>query len=477
MEYTNHIISPSTGWIILGILSVIWVSLGIYWGRKAKDLEGHMLAGRNVGLALGMATVMATWVTSNTTMLAPQFVLEMGVWGMLAYSTAAIGLLLFAPLAKRIRTLMPKGFTSGDFIRLRYGKSAWYVFLVISIFYSLIWLISMGMAGGILMNAIAGIPYFWGMTIILAVCVTYTLFGGLYAVIGTDYIQSILIMIGIVIVGVGVYKILDFNDIYMDVEKHSPMLLNILFPAALMSIFNNLLFSVGEVFHSNVWWSRTFALRGSVNKKAYLMAGIAWIPIPIAAGYIALSSSSLGINIVRPDMVGAVVSSTLLGPLGAGVVFIVLFSSLASSIDAVLAAISDLITQDIYKKIIRPKATDQELRKFSGIIIVVVGIIAWLVCVPQIGTLASILFFAGPMVGSTIWPILTGLFWKNASRQGAFWGMLLGSTFGLISYFYVGWYTSSLVGAAVSMIVVVACSRWFPDDFNWNILNEAKSNS
>jgi len=477
MQYTEHIISPDTGWIVLSILSVLWVSLGIYWGRKAKDLEGHMLAGRDVGLALGMATVMATWVTSNTTMLAPQFVLEMGVWGMLAYSTAAIGLLLFAFLAKRIRKMMPKGFTSGDFIRLRYGKAAWFIFLIISIFYSLIWLISMGMAGGILMNAIAGIPYFWGTTIILAVCVAYTLFGGLYAVIGTDYIQSLLIMIGIVIVGFGVIQLLDFNEIYMDVEKNSPMLLNFLFPAALMSVFNNLLFSVGEVFHSNVWWSRIFALRESVNKKAYIMAGLAWIPIPIAAGFIALSSSSLGINIIRPDMVGAVVSSTLLGPTGAVIVFIVLFSSLASSIDAVLAAIADLITQDIYKKILRPKATDQELRKFAAIIIVAVGFIAWAAAIPNIGTLASILFLAGPMVGSTIWPILTGLFWKNASKQGAFWGMLLGSACGLISYFFVGWYTSSLVGAAVSMLVVLACRKWFPDDFEWSLLNEAKTDN
>src|SRR5690606_23402738 len=132
----TYFIPPVTGWIILAILSILWVGLGAYWGRKAKNLEGHMLAGRNVGFALGTATVMATWVTSNTTMLAPQFVLEMGVWGMLAYSTAAIGLMLFAPLAQRIRTLMPKGYTSGDFIRLRYGKAAWFIFLFISVFYS-----------------------------------------------------------------------------------------------------------------------------------------------------------------------------------------------------------------------------------------------------------------------------------------------------------------------------------------------------
>src|SRR3546814_6707952 len=128
-----------------------------------------MLSGRKVGLAFGMATVIATWVTSNTTMLAPQFALELGVWGMLAYSTGALGLLLFAPLAKRIRALMPNGYTSGDFIRLRYGKPTWILFLIISIFYGFFWLISMGMAGGILMNAIAGIPYEIGTAVILGV--------------------------------------------------------------------------------------------------------------------------------------------------------------------------------------------------------------------------------------------------------------------------------------------------------------------
>ncbi|MBZ0254788.1 urea transporter, partial [bacterium] len=61
-----------TGWALIALLGLVWIVLGIYWGRKAKSMEGYMLAGRNVGLALGTATAMATWITSNTTMLAPQ---------------------------------------------------------------------------------------------------------------------------------------------------------------------------------------------------------------------------------------------------------------------------------------------------------------------------------------------------------------------------------------------------------------------
>ena len=152
-------------------------------------------------MAFGTATAMATWVTSNTVMLAPVFALEKGVWGMLAYATASFGLFLFAPLALRIRRLMPKGYTSGDFIRLRFGSTAWILFLIITLVYSMAWLVSMGIAGGKLLETLAGVPFGYGMSAILLVCVIYTLFGGMYAVIGTDFIQSVIILIGVLIVG------------------------------------------------------------------------------------------------------------------------------------------------------------------------------------------------------------------------------------------------------------------------------------
>ncbi|HEX7014311.1 MAG TPA: urea transporter [Cyclobacteriaceae bacterium] len=472
MEHQSYIISPADGWIIIAGLSVLWIGLGYYWGRRAKSMDGYMLAGRKVGLALGTATVMATWVTSNTTMLAPQFALELGIWGMIAYSTAALGLLLFAPLAARIRALMPGGYTSGDFIRLRYGKAAWILFLLISIFYGFIWMISMGMAGGILMNAIAGIPYEIGMSVILFVCVAYTLFGGLYAVIGTDYIQSLLILIGVVIIGISVFQIVDFSEIYSDLRTDKPMLINALLPASIMAVFNNLLFGVGEVFHSNVWWSRVFAMTETAGRRAYLIGGLIWLPVPVAAGFIALASGSLGINITRPDMVGPLVAASVLGEAGSIVVFMVFFCSLASSLDSLLASTSDLITQDIYKKMINPGASDARLRKVSSRIVLALGFVAWLVCLPRIGTLADVLFFAGPLVASTIWPIATGLFWRKANTRGAIAGMIAGSVIGMIFYFMVGWYSASLVGAATSMIVVVLFTHLFPGKFEWHKLDE-----
>ncbi len=467
------ILSPSIAGILLVLFSILWVFLGWWWGRNARELDEYMLAGRNVGLALGTATAMATWVTSNTTMVAPQLALQMGLWGMIGYSLGSVGLLLFAPMAARIRRLMPNGYTSGDFIRLRYGNVAWRVFLVISLVYSAGWLVSLGMAGGILIQALSGIPYWIGMSVILGICVIYTLLGGLRAVIGTDFVQTIIIVTGIVILGVMTVRAIGIPDIHQALSADRPELLNLLMPAALMFLFNNLLFGVGEIFHSNVWWSRAFAFKEGVGFKAYFIAGLFWTPIPIAAGFIALAAPALGLNVPRADMVGPLVAAELLGTAGAVLVFIVVFSAPASSLDSLLAATSDLIVEDIYKKHLRPDASKQTLRRAASATTLILGGLTWMVCMLNITTLASLLHFTGALVASTIWPIAAGLYWRRTNPLGAVLSMVLGSVLGLVAYFQIGFYVAALVGAAVSMVVTLLTTWLRPAPFAWSDLKEA----
>ena len=461
------ILEPGTGWLILALFSIGWVWLGWWLGRRARGLEGFMLAGRKVGLALGTATAMATWVTSNTTMAAPQLALQMGVWGMVGYSLGSVGLILFAPLARRIRRLMPHGFTSGDFIRLRYGNMAWRVFLAISLFYGFGWLVSLGMAGGVLINALTGIEYRVGMSVILAVCVAYTLLGGLRAVIGTDFIQTLLILTGIVVLAVLALDKIGIERMHSAVLAERPQLLQLLFPAAIMFLFNNLLFGIGEIFHSNVWWSRAFAFREGVGFKAYLIAGLFWTPVPIVAGFLALTVPALGINVPAADMVGPMVAAELLGAGGAVLVFVVIFSALASSLDSLLAATSDLVLTDIYKGHLRPDASAEQLEKAARWVILGLGLMAWLLCLPRLTTLAELLYFTGAFVASTIWPVAAGLYWRRVNPAGATAAMVLGTTLGLSAYFLIGFYVAALVSAAVSMAIVLLTTWLAPRPFEW----------
>ena len=471
----NPVLSPALAAIILAVFGLLWVGFGYWLGKGNRNLADFMLAGRKVGLALATATAMATWVTSNTTMTAPQLTFQLGIWGMVGYSLGAVGLLLFAPLATRIKTLLPEGFTSGDFIRLRYGKFTWRVFLLISFVYALGWLISLGMAGGILVNALSGIDYRIGMSVILLVCVGYTLLGGLRAVIATDFIQTLIILIGITVVAWLVIDRIGTAELYESVRERRPMLLNLLFPAAIMFLFNNLMFGIGEIFHSNVWWSRAFAFKQGVGGKAYLIAGLMWLPIPVVAGFIALAAPALDLTVPSADMVGPLVAGEIIGSAGGVLVFVVIFSALASSLDSLLAATADLLTQDIYRGHINPQASDAQCHRMSKWIIIGLGIFTWLLCYPRLTTLASLLYFTGAFVASAIWPIVFGLYFRRASPTGASAGMILGSGFGLLAYFTIGFYVAALVSSAISLVVMALASRAHFADFDFNRLKEGKA--
>jgi Na+/proline symporter len=331
------------------------------------------------------------------------------------------------------------------------------------------------MAGGILVNALSGVPYHIGMTFILAVCVSYTLLGGLRAVIATDFVQTIIIITGVIIIAYLVISNVGFERMHADLQTERPMLLDLLFPAAIMFLFNNLLFGVGEIFHSNVWWSRAFAFRADTGARAYFIAGLFWIPIPIVAGFVALAAPSLGIIVPSSDMVGPLVAGRILGTTGAIVVFIVVFSALASSLDSLLAATADLITQDIYRGHINPGASDEQCFRAGRFIILGLGLMTWILCAPRITTLASLLYFTGAFVASAIWPIVFGLYFRWATGLAATLAMVAGTGLGLLAYFQIGYYVAAVASAAVSLIVLVVVSRLDNSKFNFESLAKGES--
>jgi Na+/proline symporter len=269
---------------------------------------------------------------------------------------------------------------------------------------------------------------------------------------------------------VGFLRTIGFDDIHQAVVDQRPELLNLLMPASIMFLFNNLLFGVGEIFHSNVWWSRAFSFREGVGFKAYTLAGILWAPIPIVAGFIALAVPALSLNVPAADMVGPMVAAEILGTAGAILVLIMVFSALSSSLDSLLAATSILVVEDIYRRHLKPDASAVQMRAATARIIVGLGILTWLLCAPRIATLAELLYFTGAFVASTIWPIAAGLFWRRANTAGAIAGMVLGSAAGLIAYYHpsLGWYTASLISVTVSMAVVCIASWLAPRTFDWD---------
>ncbi len=466
-------LQPGIAWALVVLFSVLWVALGIAWGRRGQgNADDYMLAGRNIGLALSTATLMASWVTGNTTLLAPEFGYKTGLWGMFSYALAGLGLILFAPLASRIKQLMPNGRTSGDFIRLRYGRLAWWVFMLITAIYTLGFLMTQAMGAGLLLQALSGFDYHVGMVVVIGVATVYTLFGGMRAVIGTDFIQSLLIMVLLAVVAVLAFRQFPMPEVHASLLARHPDRLDLLLPAGLLIAWNSALFSMGEVFHNNIWWSRVFASRRSVVMTSFVLGGIAWMSVPMVTGSIGLVALARELPLEQVNMVFPVMAADLLGAGGAALVFVVVFASLTSTLDSLLASTADLLAEDVYFRLLRPQASDLQLKQAARLMVVGLAVVTLVLSWPRLDSLASVLFFTGALVASTVWPVACGLYWRTANRTAAIAAMLAGSVVGLLAYVLIAPYCAAVFSAAVSAIVMLMGSRFWPERFDFTLLQE-----
>mgnify|MGYP000162093823 CR=1 FL=1 len=253
-------ISAPLALVIVGALSVMLLSFGFFIGKRIKkNSDDFLYAGRNVGLALSTATLIAAWVTGNTTMSAPEQGYTIGILACFGYATAGLSLCIFAPLALRIKKIMPHGCTSGDFVRCRYGKAVWIVFLLISAWYFVGFLMTQAMAGGILLQSLSGLEYHIGMLLIMVVCTVYTLKGGLKAILSTDFIMAMLILIMLLVTAVLAFFKFSPAQVYDGVMAGKPELMNVLSGVGIMYLGSNFLFATGEMGIGNTTTSSAVA--------------------------------------------------------------------------------------------------------------------------------------------------------------------------------------------------------------------------
>lgn len=465
-------IEAQYGWLLVAGFGVAWILLGYYFSRKVDTDEDFMVAGRSVGLAMGSATVMATWVTANTVLTAPELGWQAGFWGMLGYAGAGLSLILFGPLAVRIKDVMPDGVTSGDFMRSRYGENIWGYYMFLTNVYFLSFLVTQAMGGGIVLELIFGIPFQWGMLSVVVVSVTYTLMGGMRSVIGTDFIQTILIFAALIIVVPLTITEIGLANVYGGVLQDMPSRLNALQPLGLMYAFNGTLMAIGEVFHNNLWWTRAHSMREDVIRKGWTYGGIMWMSVPIIAGVTALAAISQGLDVPQLNMIFPLITSETIGTVGAALIAIIILSSLFSSLDSLLSAVASLWSEDVYRVKINPDVSSNRMKQVNRYIILIAGIITASIAFVEPGTMGQILYFSAAFIVPMIWPIAHGLYSKKASSEAAASAMVIGPLFGLYTYFTVSNFAAGVTAALVSLIVYFGMLQIYSDDFEWEKLRE-----
>jgi len=177
--------------LTIATLAVFTVA-GLWYSRgRVGSVEDLLTARNSTGTGMTTATLIAStmgaWILFSPAEAGAAFG---GVTAVFGYAIgSAVPLLLFVPVGKRIRELMPTGHSLTEFVLVRFGPVMYAFVLVVSVFYMFIFLAAemTGIAGAL--ELIAGVPAWQTATVVGAFVLVYTAYGGLVASIFTDTVR------------------------------------------------------------------------------------------------------------------------------------------------------------------------------------------------------------------------------------------------------------------------------------------------
>ncbi|WP_333784389.1 sodium:solute symporter family protein [Thermocrinis sp.] len=180
---------------------LITLVVGILAGKLlVKNSKDYLLAGRNLPFYMATFVAFATWFGSETVLGASSVMAKEGLWGVIsdpfgaALCLVLVGLFFAKPLY-RMNLL-----TFGDFYRVKYGRKAEIVASIMLIASYFGWIGAQMVAIGLMLHITIGIPQSAGIVVGSFVVLLYTFFGGMWAISLTDFIQTVVIVFGLVFV-------------------------------------------------------------------------------------------------------------------------------------------------------------------------------------------------------------------------------------------------------------------------------------
>ena len=181
---------------------VLSVAIGLFAATRVHNTRDYITAGRNLPMPVVLAMVFATWFGAETVLGISATFLEEGFRGLISDPLgASLCLVLFGLVFARPLYRMNL-LTLGDFFRVRYNRSIELVLSLCIVISYLGWVAAQVTALGLVFNVLSEdtISMNQGMLIGAGVVLVYTLFGGMWSVAMTTFVQMIVIVIGLLLV-------------------------------------------------------------------------------------------------------------------------------------------------------------------------------------------------------------------------------------------------------------------------------------
>ena len=193
--------------VTAAILGYVVLQLGIafYVARRVKNEQDYLVAGRSLGLGMGIFTVFATWFGAETCVGAAAKAYGGGLsetnadpFGY-AICLVLMGLVFAVPLYRRGLT------TLADLFRARFGTRVEKLAAIILVPGSLLWAAAQIRAFGIVLGVSSSIDLDVMIVVAGAVVIVYTSVGGMWADAYADLIQGCVLIVGLLVLGGAVF--------------------------------------------------------------------------------------------------------------------------------------------------------------------------------------------------------------------------------------------------------------------------------
>jgi SSS family solute:Na+ symporter len=430
-------------WVL--VAAYFAVVLGISWWsfrQKQRSTEDYFLASRHVGWFVIGASIFASNIGAEHIVglagTAAKSGVVMGHYELHAWLVLVLGW-VFIPFYMRSRV-----FTMPEFLELRYAPQArWFLSVVTLIAYVFTKICVNVYAGAVVFQALMGIDFWTGALIVVVLTGVYTVLGGMRAVVYTEALQTIVLVMGSVIVTVaGLIKIGGWSAF---VQAAGADHLNLFLPA------NHPEFPwPGMVFAPPIvglwyWCTDQYivqralaaknerqARRGSIFAAFLKLLPFYIFILPGVMAYVLAKSGQL--QLASPDQAFPTMVATLI-PVGLrGLVAGGLLAALMSSLASCFNSSSTLFTMDIYKKL-KPQSSERQLVRVGRVAtgVLVLSGLAWIPLMKLISSqlyhyLQSVQAYIAPPIAAVF---LLGIFWKRINGRAAMATLVGGFALGM----------------------------------------------
>ena len=417
---------------------LITIAIGLMAAKRVQNSADFAIAGRHLPMAMIVTTTFATWFGSETVLGIPAKFVNGGLHGVVEDPFGAGFCLIFVGLFFAGKLYRMTLLTISDYFRERYGRTVEVVCSLIIMVSYLGWVSAQVTALGLVFNLLSDgvVSLELGMVIGVVSILAYTLFGGMWSVAITDFIQMIILVVGLSILAVfaagqagGADKVIELA-ISQDMFKFwpEPNMKDILFFFA-----SAITIMLGSIPQQDVFQRVMSANSIKAATHGPVIGGICYILFAFVPMFLVVSAM-----IIMPEQATALMADdpqkvlpTLVMTQMPFVMQVLFFGALLSAIkscaSATLLAPSVTFTENIWRQF-HPHQSDQQELRTMRVTVLVFSMLVLGYAIRMQGTSIYEMVsgaYQVPLVGAFV-PLTFGLYWKRATTQGAIFALVLG---------------------------------------------------